>query len=510
MTVKVKTIAIAGLIFILMMIAAVMVVPGFLLKMEKYDTLLAWFPKSQEAPEALYWSAVEAGERGNPFNPMMDRVQVFPNSSSYVPNSSSFSQSQASYAIHQWERLLSEYPDYRHAEQAKINLASIYFALRNWPQAERLYEELAASSEQDWTRREAESYLQALQSRQPRSGEEPSLTGRVIVGGKGVEDVLVILREHESNTHYSNPFGYYPVAMTDQEGIYRFYDLDPDDYEVGVGIGKEMINGFYRNGQEKSHISIRDGSTARYDVAFVPKVETVSPVNRESIDGETIRFEWQPYPGASYYSLGITALERDRQGKITGNTSSTWLNEKWEGTSAEYELETLRTYPRGISVSMSQDEEWISAQSILGAVFPGGEFTWYVDAFDSEDRKISSSSGYFSQHDSSVPFFIVSDQKQLKGDRYVIQQKYEEAVEAYEKQLDDPYALRALGILWTIGFRYGEAGDKAKALSYLERLPNPSRYDYEQMARLNEELGNLEEKERIMQELEASEAEREE
>ncbi|SHE13501.1 Uncharacterised protein [Chlamydia abortus] len=497
MRVKIRTIAIAGSILLLMAIGSVVSLPGWLLKMEKYDALLTWFPKSPEAPEALFWSADKA-MRGAQTN-KVDRIYIFPNSSSY---SRSETAAQLGLAIDRWERLLAEYPDYRDAEQARRRLAEAYFAQNNWPQAERVYEQLA-SSENQWVGKEAQGYLEAIRSRQPRPGEEPSITGRVIVGGKGVEDVFVILRKKtENNTWYSNPFGYYPVAITDSDGTYRFYDVESGHYEVGVGIGADAVSGFYRTGQEEPVAEISEHSTAGYDIVFLPKVETISPVNRELIDGDAIRFEWEPYPAASYYQLGITSIDRDKQGKVAGS-STVLLNEKWTETNAEYDLDTLRNYRRGISVSYGQDEMWLSTQGVLGAIFPGGEFTWYVDAFDAEGRKISSSSGYYLLNDNQVPYFTIDDREQLEGDRYVMEHRYEEAVQAYEKQLDHPYALRALARLWFTGFRYGEEGDKAKALTYLERLENPTVNDYELMLHAYEAAGNEEASRRIQQLLDA-------
>lgn len=513
---KVRTLAILMVLLVTAVGIGYIMMPSILYNNKKYDTLLTYFPNDRLVPEALYWSAEEAAPNDSAAG--HDMIFIFSNNTS---SSGSETREQTLYAISQLERLVSEYDEHTYTSKYRIDtaarmnmarykLAAKYMRIGEWEQAETMFQQVDQTSQQDWYKKRAVENIELLATRHAdyAANQPLSLTGQVRIGAQPAAHVYVILRTKDDNSWYSPPFGHYPIVMTDDQGHYRFTEIPPGDYNVGVGISAEALDGYFLTDNLTEYVTVSEGLTAQYDVQFVPRLTVISPINGEKLDDRgRIHFEWEPYPGAAYYQLAVTSIHYRPDGSAEG-TSTTSLTEKWEQTSADYSIETLRTYPRGFGKSYTASEGlWISTSSLLGAVYPGGDFVWHVDAYDGQGLKISSSSGYYTASlQNLAPFFSLDDSTQLAGDRYVLQGKYEQAVAAYEEDLDQPHALRALGLMHLHGYRQKDVGENSaeegikpgiggdgnrwssdeliepeKALFYLKQIPNPSSYDLDLM-----------------------------
>ncbi|WP_282938920.1 carboxypeptidase-like regulatory domain-containing protein [Paenibacillus sp. RC67] len=471
--IKYKTLALSILLLLVSALVVFVELPQKLLDWKKYDVILDYFPRSNQVPQALYWAAEEAVP-----NPTDNRIYIFHRSSSYS-SSGNASQQQLAYAKEKLEKLLEEYPRYELSGQARWKLANIYFAQKEYERAESLFRSIADNGKGDSQSKEAADYAKLLASwNGVKEGSGLSLTGKVLIGGRPAADTVVVLHRKTDNGWMSPPFGHYPMTMTDSEGTFRFYDVSPDEYDVGVGVEAEAVSGYYLSDQGTDTVNIQTGGTAHYDLRFVPQVKVSQPTNKEMLTSGKLQFSWEPYPGAVSYKLSLTALEPGQNGSTRG-TSSIELEEVWTEPKAEYDIETLRTYPRGLGKSYTSTELWLSSPGILGVVYPGGHFIWSVDAFNAQGERISSSRGYYTSLNAEVPFFSVSDKGQLSGDKLVLQGDYQGAIKAYEAEGDNPYALRALAIMMLNGIDREDKGDKAKALGYLQRISNPAPFDLE-------------------------------
>lgn len=483
--IKIKTLALGLAGLFLLSAIAYFSMPSVLYNMQKYDAVLTYFPDSKEAPEALYWAA----ETMVPHPGQDHLLFVFPTSSSYSHGERN-SKRQLAYAEKLLEQLLAEYPDYRHADMARWKLADLYLIGEKWAEAEKLYREIAQyDSTYDERRKTAKMHAEMLASRHVRPDAAPAVTGTVKIGDVPAADVYAVLRRKGENVWHSPPFGYYPMALTDRDGTFRFYDVAPGEYEIGIGLRKEKVDGYYLAEPAKQTVNVTEGTTAEYDVLFVPQVKVVNPTNKETIAGQTIRFAWEPYPGADYYKLTISAIDNVREGE-SYDTFPIALEDAWREPRAEYGIETLRTVPRGYGKTSKNGEgrTQLSSAAILGAVYPGGKFVWSVDAYDHAGKKLSSSSGYYTSFDNTVPFFSLDDKEQLKGDKLVVEGKYEEAMQAYETERDNPYALRALAIMHLHGITMEDKGDPQSALRYLRQIPHPTSFDRELMRQAEDGL----------------------
>ncbi|MFF2483613.1 hypothetical protein [Paenibacillus sp. NPDC058071] len=489
--VKVKTLLLLAALLLVSGTILYINLPGLLYANKKYDALLRLFPNDSRADQALYWSAEDA----NRYEIGDNRIFIMPDRSSYSIGSEKKSPEQLAYSISQLERLVNEYSTSSMINHTKKRLVDLYVEDRQWDKAEVLSAELLQSGRtaDEWRKEELKKVADMLATRHEDPARKPIIWGTLTFGGKPVSNAYIVLHRKDDNGWVSPPYKSYPIAITDENGVYRFYEAFTGEglYEVGVGVMPEEVSGFFRNAEGEQGLTIKEGVTVHYDIDFVPEVRIISPKDKELITEDKLTFTWEPYPGASYYVVSLTDFTKNKEGKITGATTANLFgSKKWSGTSAIYSIKELRRLVSnsGKSSSGEDKEVFLNSGGILGSVYPGGEFLWSVDAFDSNDKKLSSSSGYYTLLNEVTPFFSLSDQGRLEGDRLVQEGRYEEAIEAYEQEGDNEYALRALGMLFLNGFTWEDNGDPAKALSYLKRISNPSESDRNSMQNAEEQL----------------------
>jgi tetratricopeptide (TPR) repeat protein len=486
--IKIKTLMLILASMILALVIAYNGLPSLLFNAGKYEAVLKLFPNDDKAGMALYYASGEALQM-NDFGED-ERLYIFP---SFTSSSGRGTMKEArADAAARLEQLLDKYSTSKYINGVKFNLARLYMWDGQWDKAETLFRQLSQGPNAFYDVNELQSFLKTLESRhsEPDNHQKLSISGTVTLGDEPAPDVYVILHRKSDNGWSSSVNGQYPTAITDERGQYRFYDIAPDDYELGVGMTPEQVDGYYLTQSEQSYATIADDAQAvpRYDIAFVPQLKVVSPVNKERIDGDRLRFEWEAYPGADYYQISITTIARDKQGNAMGSTSSPLLDDRHRTTFAEYRMEELRGSINSYGKSIDANgfvRLWHS--SILGVVYPGGDFIWSVDAYKADGRKLSSSSGYYTMLTYAAPFFTVSEEGMLEGDKLVMEDRYEEAIEAYKQDEDKDAALRALARLIGYGFDDKE-GDLDEALRYVDKIVDPSDSDRQLQADFRKRL----------------------
>lgn len=485
MHIKIKTLLFSIVLLLIMAWIGYFSLPSLLFNAGKYDVLLKWFPKDAYAQLAFNQIAMNASE--NSTDSGDERIFIYPTFSSSGGGDSTYEE--RARGISELEQLLYKYPEATYTTSGvKFSLAKLYIWNKQWDKADLLISELIATKNAFYSEEELESFRSMLETRKVVAGKQAAVSGKVMIGNKPAADVFVVLHPKDENGWSSPPYSSYPIAITDEQGLYRFYDIDANEYEVGVGVTPAEVSGYYLTQSTKQTIHINSGKTEQYNFDFVQQVEVVAPVNKERIAGEKLRFEWLPYPGADYYELSITTIHRNKKGKTLGSSTAPLTDEHYKGTSAEYTLEELRGYNRGGSKSTNAEGDVVlSNTGILGAVFPGGEFIWSVDAYDANGFIISSSSGYYTMSTNTAPLFTVSDEGMLEGDKLVINGEYEQAIESYKLEGNNDYALRALARLAYNGITK-EDGDPAEALVYLNRISIQTDSDKELLKEVKEKL----------------------
>jgi len=462
--------------------------PSFLYHQGYYQALLQWFPGHDYARPAINRLAMDIthetgmGESGYIF------IQSSGGASSGGSGNTKLDREERAAIINKLEELLAQYGHTEQMSSVAYNLALMHFWMGNWDRSENLLQEVERLGGEGWISREEQAaYLAILESRHKQEGV-PSLEGVVRIGDKPVPNAFVMVQRADDSTYYSPPLTHYPATITDENGRYRFYDIDPGEYDVAVGMPMEKISGYYMTESESKTALIDGKSAAVQNMQFVPQVIAVSPGRNELIQGDELTLQWKPYEGAAYYKLNLSYMYRDRDGKYRGATTIGLTDERYTGHQAAFSIRELNRNYNMNGKSYSQSEGVVlNTAGLLGMLFPGGEFAWSVDAYDEYDRKLSSSAGYFLLEDAVTPIFRTAEEGLSEGDRLVIAARYEEAVEAYKREGDNDHALRVLARLADQGIGQGD-GDPAEALAYMERIQEPGGSDAEFIESLRERI----------------------
>lgn len=145
------------------------------------------------------------------------------------------------------------------------------------------------------------------------------------------------------------------------------------------------------------------------------------------------------------------------------------------------------SYAKNLWGFASYGEDGLNPDSILGLVYPGGQFTWSVAAYNEASILINKSDGIYMTMNHAIPFFSLDKAGQLQGDKYVLNQDYEQAIVKYQEEMTNPYALRALALIYYLnGIDPNSQGNPVEALKYMKMIKNPSTWDLQFMEELKD------------------------
>lgn len=482
-----------GLLFLLVigLAAGSVIYPSYLLKQAEqlqadgqpeaalaiYKRIFTSFPIHPDAPTALYRAAdMGPHEMGD------GSMFVFPSGSLNTGNDAHVSAEQS---IKWLQRLREDYPDSMEGKNFTPRRLSVLYALTGQKaEAEKL---LAGRPELRG------SYDRALQfARGDQQIGPAQLTGQAFLDGKPMPGLHVYLRLTSDHSMTSTGDGL-PHVVTDANGEYRFAGVLPGEYQVGVRFRLDQVEGYYWPVEYGESVDLRDAKEGdpapRYDIHFKPRMITLQPQDGDHIKGEEITFRWQPEPNAAFYRIALTSL-------VPNSAMTMTMQQKIEQPEVTYRLDDLRAQTVGTTWSGGGEYMEIDPRSVLGMIYPGGTFSYVVNAYDDQERLLNSSYQYGTLGtDKEHPVFTVDDRDQLEGDRLVIEKRYDEAVAAYVAAGDNPNALRSLAVLTFYGGtrKNGDPTetplDPQKTISLLERLPEHYDRDKQLLALSYKALG---------------------
>ncbi|RJG15097.1 carboxypeptidase-like regulatory domain-containing protein [Paenibacillus thiaminolyticus] len=424
------------------------------------------------------------------------------NSSSFSTEGSEDREMSVGEMKQQSEQFLRDYPDHANASLVRSRLGNIYMLEKRWDEAERVYKDLSRSDTWDHLYRDQ---LMLLESRVPKPGEKPMLSGTVIRGQQPLEGAIVVLRQADANSWYSPPRpDIYPMAMTDENGEFRFYQVPEQTYDIEIGAPLRELDYYTYAETSPDSIVLKHGQSVEGIVIQLnPNLTVLEPQGPVTVDGDAITMRWEAYPGAAYYVVQWMEPHQSRTGKSRGAATHV-LPGKHAGTEATYRLSELREYGAvGGGMNWSPDEGvWIYPSYLLGIGYPGAQYVWSVDAYDDQDRKISSSRLYAIVDQRELPLIRIPDGPLSDGDQYVLQAEYESAKRAYMEEGNKRHALRVLARMEMFGTTKDASGDEKKALYYLKKIDHPVLSDLKMMELCYSRLNMEDEAERIRRQME--------
>jgi tetratricopeptide (TPR) repeat protein len=283
------------------------------------------------------------------------------------------------------------------------------------------------------------------------------ITGTVTYEGKPMPFVEIYVQEAtEGFSLYASGENY--VAITDVNGEFKTIGLKDGYYSVGIGIDGSVLatKAFQNSAWQFVELNGGDGE---FHFVFRDTINVYSPKPGEKLSGEEFTVSWEEVEGAAYYTVEPVVFYEpfgDR-GISTGIYAEDKRGEyKFTGNQAEFNINKFRNNPN-ITVSDNKNE-YLGAQSVLGIFLPGVEYPIVVNAFDENNKLITSNLPLMSYYE-QIPS-ITAEGSLDEGENLIYYKNYPAAIEYYEnilkKNPDDIDALRYLTRIYGIGWKEGE------------------------------------------------------
>ena len=295
---------------------------------------------------------------------------------------------------------------------------------------------------------ETEMQLEALKSAIQSAVDMGSTSTAVVSGTLTRSDGLPVSRagiflRAESEVHHSITEAEPYRVVTDDKGRFEFHGVIPGFYQFQLGLSYDQIDGWTWPVQYDDWIEVKPDDRLNESIVLQPLLELQSPINQETIIGQSVDFRWKAVKGAAYYRLsgGVSTV---------GSSFSSQIRDYITDNQVSIPVDELY-YNSGFSYgSGGEGFESIDPLSFLVFMNPEARFSWNIEAFDADGRLITRSNGYRLNEDTvgNLPFFYLKERELTKADRLLLNKNPEQALEMYQQNvLDDPQDAHALHML---------------------------------------------------------------
>lgn len=340
-------------------------------------------------------------------------------------------------------------------------------------------------------------------------GEHLAVAGRVKLNGEGLPGIRVLLSTGHhfefgpdgrvvSSRWSSPPPGMITQAVTDADGYFEFFNLEPGQYGVSFMIPMQLaaessvdINTNYAD--------VREGETAWIEVDFDSRYVNITRAEIEEAEPyPLVHLAWEEVPGAASYLIRAT---------VGGVVLQPWGNEGFVfmSTEAVIPLDEIFLYQKvygagGNTFSGSAGRRQLVLDAILGLRYPDVMLDFHVQAFDREGNPLGRGRVICpvtcGESDAQDRVTLEPPRPELnEGDRLLLERRYLDAIAAYERAVEnDPHDYHSLLMLWH--FAMGGFDEKRT-----HRDPERARYYGERLLELTEHEWHREIIERTLSEL---------
>ncbi|WP_313165193.1 hypothetical protein [Sedimentibacter sp.] len=295
------------------------------------------------------------------------------------------------------------------------------------------------------------------------------ITGTVTFEGKPMPFVEIYVQRADGGMH-SRGESY--IGITDENGEFETLGLRDGLYSIGIGLDSSLLSDkvLQRSNHQYTELA---GNGGKVDFTFRKTFDVASPEPGQTVNGEEFTVSWEEVEGAAYYTVEPVITEEPYKKSGTsfrGPASDKNGNGKFTTNYAVFNVEMLRNQ---FIIRFGGDGTSIEPLTVLGAFLPGAEYPIVVNAYDNDNKLITSSISMRSYYD-SIPSVTVEG-KLTKGEEMILRRDYTGAIAHYENILndnpDDVEALRYLVRIYGTGWKL-EEGNLEKAYEYGKRYGN--------------------------------------
>ncbi len=318
-----------------------------------------------------------------------------------------------------------------------------------------------------------------------------NIKGRVTMDEQPMKGVIVALTKvsifEGSGIGTSSVVDYATTVSSD--GSYSFSNIPEGDYFISViapwFILKDTTPKFNGTITNNRYIDLKVNTSAEVNIDF----KKAFKVTQAKSDTEKVDISWAEYPNAAYYQISTgPIISGNKNSRDFFNATYSEITKKTQFTLniSKYQDTNMKSYI--YSGGSADNKSYIDAQSILGSFYKGGKYGLSVTAYDSKGNALSTA---------NAPNFSIKGSTASTADNLLMEGKYTQAIEEYEKLISDnpidTHSIRVLGVLYGVGYvSDGTGKDLNKALQYFSRLNEviPSGYTRSYLADIYLQLGD--------------------
>lgn len=292
------------------------------------------------------------------------------------------------------------------------------------------------------------------------------VNGKVSHNGKGLPFVEVYLSQNIGSLYIGPKI---PDAVTDENGEFETLSLKQGVYEMGIDINSSQLYNKVFLKKDIRFIELKEDMVFNFD--FKTPLEILTPIDNITIkDEEDFHISWSEEAEADYYrveSLVFTEPKTRSGGSYKVALKDLNGEEKIKTNSLDFNINKLDKTIQALSYE--GEEEIVNTTGIFGSFIPNVEYPIIVNAYDKDDKLVASSLTQIIDYEDLVSLSIEGEL--TKGEKLILDKKYEEAIAHYEKKIkenpEDKEALFYLVRFYSIGWKIGEK-DISKAIRYAE------------------------------------------
>ncbi|OLO38116.1 hypothetical protein BTR23_12025 [Alkalihalophilus pseudofirmus] len=289
--------------------------------------------------------------------------------------------------------------------------------------------------------------------------------------GTPLEGVFVYLRDPGNVNRSAHADMDYLVTRTNEEGYYRFSDVLPNSYQVGLGLQYAHVDGYAWPVDMYDWFQVDYGTELTYDITFLPLMDMIQPVNNVEETEDEITFAWKPMEKAKTYELSIfVPFEK-------GGGFSVPVRRQISQSSITLSVQELANLHTTGAYSFDENGVIFEPERLLGLSNPDGKYSWSVRAFDESGQEVGRSDGYRLSEATmgEVPFFHLMHRELSASDKLLLKKQIEEALVSYKQDVErDPHDVHALRMITVLLEHQSREGDQElnceQYYDYMERL----------------------------------------
>ncbi|KPU43098.1 tetratricopeptide repeat protein [Oxobacter pfennigii] len=279
-----------------------------------------------------------------------------------------------------------------------------------------------------------------------------SIEGKVTINGSPAPYVYVYLKdEKDGRLNAMGDEGSCINAVTDFEGRYIIPGLPEGNYTLGIGVSAFNIGNTVFQTTSEGYFHLKEGENKKIDFSFAKPMNVIKPEGTISPADGKVEIEWERVGGAAYYHVYLIQFE-DLE-KREGSYAAFSPGDKIKDTKYVMDINKVNMGTYGF---MMDDDGILNPQAYIGSFYPGSLVPFYINAYDSRGKLITSSKT-IKLNLKDMTAISISENSLTESDRLILERKPEEAIESYEMDLeknpDDTHAMMVLSKLYSIGTR---------------------------------------------------------